>query len=41
MDNGTITEYDCGFDEYFELTRPAAPIKMKTANNKNRKKGNR
>jgi len=29
MDNGVITEYDCGFDEYLELTRPAAVQKKK------------
>jgi len=31
MDNGMITEYDCGFDEYLELTRPAAIQSKKTA----------
>jgi len=29
MDNGFITKYDCGFDEYLEITRPAAVQKEK------------
>jgi len=30
MENGTITEYYCGFDEYLELTRPIAARKEKS-----------
>ena len=30
MDNGVITEYICGFDEYLEITRPAAVQKKRT-----------
>ena len=31
MDGGVITKYGCGFDEYLEMTRPAAIQKEKTA----------
>jgi len=31
MENGAVTRYDCGFDEYFEMTRPAALSKEKPA----------
>jgi len=30
MDNGVITKHGCGFDEYLEITRPAAIQKEKT-----------
>jgi len=31
MENGMITAYDCGFDEYLEMTRPVAIQKRKNA----------
>ena len=31
MENGAVTQYDCGFDEYFEMTRPGAAPKEKPA----------
>ncbi|MCL2299366.1 MAG: ABC-F type ribosomal protection protein [Firmicutes bacterium] len=34
MENGAVIEYDCGFEEYLETTRPAAVPKEKSAQRK-------
>jgi ATPase subunit of ABC transporter with duplicated ATPase domains len=41
MDNGSITKYGCGFDEYLEMTRPVAIQKEKNAQKNRRQRKSR